>query len=389
MVGSTDYFNPKHGNVNVTIAQRQPGSSIKPINYAVGLLKGYSAATPFIDEPICFPNPGQKPYCPRNYDGQFHGVVQMREALGNSFNIPAVEMLKLNGLPDVISKATEMGISTLDDPSHYGLSFTLGGPVVTMVDMTTAFGVFANQGYRVDSHPILKVIDREGKTLEEYKPPNSPIFGKKVLPSDVTFIISDILADNNARLREFGANSELRINKQHVSVKTGTTNDFRDNWTIGYTPSIVVATWVGNNDNTPMSGIVSGITGAAPIWNILMTHILENKKPEIPQKPPNVFGKYVCSTTGAIANISPSTTPNSQSASCPTRFEYFIKGTENKNPVVVKREKVFVDKTTNIQAQPGQTDNVEQRDEDVIVDETGNLYCLSCAHPGPTPTPKP
>ncbi|HSW47502.1 MAG TPA: transglycosylase domain-containing protein [Candidatus Saccharimonadales bacterium] len=391
MAGGKDYFgNPEptgcnpgsncifEPNVNVTIAHRQPGSSIKPINYAVGLTKGYSAATPFIDSAICFPNPPQAPYCPRNYDGRFHGVVSMRQALGNSFNIPAVEMLKLNGLESVIDKAKEMGLTTLEDPSQYGLSFTLGGPVVTMVDMSTAFGVFANQGYRVDSHPILKVVDRDGKVLEEYKPPASPIFGRKVLSSDVTFIISDILADNNARLQEFGANSSLKVEGKHVSVKTGTTNDFHDNWTIGYTPSILVTTWVGNNDNSPMSGIVSGITGAAPIWNILMTHMLEGKKSEIPQKPPNVYAKYPCNSTGTVS---------SNNLPCSSHFEYFIRGTENKNPMTTRREKVFVDKTTGEQAPPGKTDNVEERDEDVMVDVVGNKYCISCTHPAPTLVP--
>jgi len=383
MVGSKDYFDPKHGNVNITLAHLQPGSSIKPINYAVGLSKGYSAATPFIDAEICFPNPPQPAYCPRNYDGKFHGVVQMREALGNSLNIPAVEMLRINGIDAMIATASAMGISTLKNPDQYGLSLTLGGVEVTMTDMATAFGVFANQGYRVDLHPVLKVVDRKGNILEEYTPPNSPIFGKRVLPSEVAFIISDILADNKARLLEFGPSSELVIPKQHVSVKTGTTNDFRDNWTIGYTPSYLVAVWVGNNDHTPMSGIVSGVTGAAPIWHELMSHLLKDKKPEIPQKPPNVFGKQVCST---IVETQPTgDTPTN----CPTRFEYVIKGTESKSTGTIKKEPIWVDKTTQEQAKPGQTENVEAKDETVMTDSFGSKYCLSCAHPSPSPTPTP
>jgi penicillin-binding protein 1C len=377
--GNNCVFEP---NVNLAISNRQPGSSIKPINYAVGLLKGYSAATPFIDAPVCFPNPGQKPYCPRNYDGRFRGIVSMRQALAQSLNIPAVQMLKLNTIDSMITEARKMGL-TLDDPRGYGLSLTLGGGGVTMLEMSTAFGVFANQGYRVDLHPILKVTDRTGSVLEEYKPPKSPIFGKKVLPSEVTFIISDILADNNARTPAFGANSDLKIDGKHVSVKTGTTNDYRDNWTIGYTPSVLVAVWVGNNDNSPMSGIASGVTGASPIWNTLMTHLLEGKKPEIPQKPPNVYGKYACSTTGRIA---PTGEPQQR---CSSRFEYFIRGTENKSTTTIVRQKVFVDKTTGEQAPAGKTDNVEEREEDVIIDATGNKYCLSCARPQPTPTPQP
>lgn len=374
-VGFNCVFEP---NVNVALAKLQPGSSIKPINYAVGLMKGYSAATPFIDAPICFPNPPQKPFCPRNYDGRFHGIVSMRQALGSSFNIPAVEMLKLNGIDSMLETGKAMGLTTLNDPRGYGLSLTLGGVQVTMTDMATAFGVFANQGYRVDLHPILKITDRNGKVIEEYKPPSSPIFGKKVIPSEVAFVISDILSDNNARIPAFGPNSELKIEGKHVSVKTGTTNDYKDNWTIGYTPSYLVAVWVGNNDGRPMSGIVSGVTGAAPIWHTLMEHLLENKKSEIPQKPPNVYAKYPCNSTGFV--------PSPSSVPCAGHFEYFIKGTENKKTFTVTKQKVFVDKTTNEQAKPGQTDNVEEREMDVIIDVTGNKYCLSCAHPGP-PTP--
>lgn len=380
MVGGKDYFEEKDGSVNVTIAQLQPGSSIKPINYATGLKNGYSAATQFIDAPVCFNTLGQPPYCPKNYDGRFHGIVTMRTALGSSFNIPAVEMLKLNTIESMMEQARAMGLQTLKDPSRYGLSLTLGGAEVTMLDMSTAFGVFANQGYRIDLHPILKITDNSGKIVEQYKPPKSPIFGKKVLSSEASFIISNILADNNARIPAFGPNSELKIDKRYVSVKTGTTNDYRDNWTIGYTPSVLVAVWVGNNDHTPMSGIVSGVTGAAPIWNTIMTELLKDKKPEIPQKPPNVIGRNSCNTkTGS--------SPTGDNNRCSGPFEYFIKGVKEKSTVFAKREKVFVDKTTGEQAKPGQTENVEEKEMDVLVDTLGNKYCLSCAHPQPTTKP--
>lgn len=378
MVGSKNYYDPNGGNVNATLALLQPGSSIKPINYAVGLMNGYGASTPFIDEPVCFPDPPNKPYCPHNYDMKWHGVVQMRYALANSINIPAVEMLKLNGIPAMIATGSAMGITTFGKPSDYGLSLTLGGVEIRMVDMATAYGVFANQGYRVDLHPILKITDRKGNVIEQYNPPASPIFGKKVLPSSVAFIISDMLADNKAREMEFGPNSALHIPGQYVSVKTGTTNDYRDNWTIGYTPSYVVAAWVGNNDHSPMSGVVTGITGAAPIWNDIMSNLLKGKPPQIPQKPPDVFGEYVCTTTGLIASKS--------AGGCPTRFEYLIDGKNPKTPAI-KTEKVWVDKTTNAQAPAGDTTNVEQRDETVMTDNLGHIYCLSCAVITPTPTP--
>lgn len=384
MVGSKDYFNNDiAGNVNITTSLRQPGSSIKPINYAVGLLNGYNAATTFIDQPICFPNQGGQSYCPLNYDLKWHGLVQMRFALGNSLNIPAVKMLELNGVNAMTATASAMGITTFTDPQKYGLSLTLGGAEVKMVDMATAFGVFANSGYRIDLHPILKVTDKNGKILEQYTPPLSPIFGKKVLPDGVAFIISDMLADNGARLVEFGDNSALKIPKQTVSVKTGTTNDYRDNWTIGYTPSFLVATWVGNDDNSQMSGLVSGITGAAPIWNDIMSHLLEGRSPQPISRPPDIIQKAVCSDTGIPTAVI--------GATCPTRFEYILKGTENSKGKVTTGD-TQVDKTTQDLPAKGQTDNLETKAETVYTDPTGDRFCTTCPHPSlisPTPTPKP
>ena len=380
MVGSKNYFDEtSDGNVNVTLAHRQPGSSIKPINYAVGLIKGFTAATPFIDQATCYPNPSGAPYCPKNYDGKFRGVIQMRYALGNSINTSAVQMLKINGIEAMVATASAMGITDYEkDPSRYGLSLTLGGGEVTMLEMVTAYGVFANNGYRIDLHPILKVTDSHGRTLEQYSPPTSPIFGKRVLPPGVSFIISDILSDNGARVLEFGPSSALRIGKSlPVPVKTGTTNDLRDNWTIGYTPSFVVAAWVGNNDNTSMSNIASGVTGAAPIWNTLMNHVIDDKPLEKPTKPSNVIGMNICSTSGLLP-------PPADKGSCPTRFEYFILGTQPKRSDA-GLQKVFIDKTTNDLAKAGQTDNVEERDEMIVTDPLNNRYCVTCAHPTPTP----
>nr|MBI5455384.1 penicillin-binding protein [Candidatus Levybacteria bacterium] len=382
MVGSKDYFDVSiDGNVNVTTSLRQPGSSIKPINYATGLINKYPASTTLIDQSICYPNQGGRDYCPVNYDGKWHGMVQLRYALGNSLNIPAVKMLKLNGIEEMVATASAMGITTFTHLENYGLSLTLGGAEVKMTDMATAFGVFANNGYRVDLAPILKIVDKQGKVLEEYKPPKSPIFGKKILPDGVAFIISDILADNGARLLEFGDNSQLKIPKQTVSVKTGTTNDFRDNWTIGYTPSYLVAAWVGNNNNSPMSGLVSGITGAAPIWNDIMSKLLKGRPQQPVQRPSDVIQKQVCSDTGFF--------PQAGSL-CPTRFEYFIKGTEKAFGTIAV-ESVLIDKTTQDLAKKGQTDNTEPKDQTIFTDATGDKYCISCPHPTPslTPTPAP
>ncbi len=381
MVGSKDYFDDSiDGNVNVAIALRQPGSSIKPINYALGLMNGYTAATPFVDAPICFPDGVGKQYCPVNYDGKYHGVQQMRYALGNSLNIPAVKMLKLNGVSSMISLAKQMGISTFESADRYGLSLTLGGGEVTMLDMTTAYGVFANGGYRIDLQPILEVTDSSGKVLEQYTPVASPIFGNKVLPPGVAFIMSNMLSDNNARLIDFGPSSALVIPGHTVSAKTGTTNDFRDNWTIGYTPSYVVAAWVGNDDNTPMGSIASGITGAAPIWHDIMTDILKDKPDQPLQPPSNVIQKAICATSGLLP--SPDGTPNR----CPIRFEYFIAGTEPKL-VDNSGQNVWVDKTTQDLPSQGQTVNLEIKNEILISDPTGDKYCITCNHPSPTPTP--
>ncbi|EKD67572.1 MAG: hypothetical protein ACD_48C00331G0001, partial [uncultured bacterium] len=261
MVGSVDYFATPSGGFNVTTALRQPGSSIKPINYAIGIeRKLVTPATLFLDVPTCFGVMNQPTYCPRNYDGKFHGPVQLRFALGNSYNIPAVKMLAINSLRDMVASASAFGLTTITNPDNYGLSLTLGGGEVRMVDMGEAFGVFANGGIRRDLVAIKKVIDRTGKVLEEYTDPNLDkkipsqllLKGERVLTPETTFLISHILLDNNARQDMFGTSSLLVIPDHAVSVKTGTTDDLRDNWTIGYTPYILVATWVGNNDSTPM-----------------------------------------------------------------------------------------------------------------------------------------
>ncbi|OGH10742.1 MAG: hypothetical protein A3B38_03485 [Candidatus Levybacteria bacterium RIFCSPLOWO2_01_FULL_36_13] len=381
MVGSKNYFDTSiDGNVNLTTSLRQPGSSIKPINYAAGLANNYNAATAFVDQPTCFANQGGRNYCPQNYDNKWHGLVQMRDALGNSFNIPAVKMLKANGISTMIATASAMGITTFKDPVNYGLSLTLGGGEVKMTEMATAFGVFANGGYRINLHPILKIVDKKGKVLEEYSAPKSPIFGKRVLDNGVAFIISDILSDNGARTQAFGSNSELRIDNKVVSVKTGTTNDYRDNWTIGYTPSVLVATWVGNNDNTRMSGVVSGVTGAAPIWNDIMSFLLKDKPSQPPSRPASVVQKKVCVDTGVIASLE-------NGVGCQTRLEYFIKGTESKTGSIASRD-IWIKKNSDDLPQPDDTQDVELKSSRVYIDPVGDLYCLDCKKPSGVPTVK-
>ena len=375
MVGSRDFFDKENdGNVNVTVAQRQPGSSIKPINYATALeRKLITPATIILDVPTTFPG-GPRPYSPVNYDRRFHGPVPVRNALANSYNIPAVKVLAINGVSEMIKQAGKMGISTFSDESRYGLSLTLGGGEVKMTEMATAFGVFANSGDRIDLTPVLKIEDSNGRVIEEFKQKK----GERVLSSETSFLISSILSDNNARSAAFGANSLLRINGKAVAVKTETTDDKRDNWTIGYTPSYLVAVWVGNNDNTPMNPyITSGITGATPIWNEIMTFVLKDKVNETFKVPSGVSGVEICSTTGGPKN-----------EGCANRFEYFISGTVPKEDTF-KRRKVWVDITTGQVVEPG-SPNAEEREEVVIPDPFSKKdFCVSCPRPEPSPSPSP
>lgn len=316
MVGSKDFTDPIFGNVNVATSLRQPGSSIKVVTYAAALSNGFTAATIIDDSPITYRSAGAPPYSPVNYDGRFHGRVPLRLALGNSFNIPAVKTLDKVGVDTMIQLARRMGVKNWNETNDYGLAITLGGAEVTMLDMTTVYGTLANNGLRVDLNPILKITDSKGVILEQKQQSVSrtqPLFkdletiGSRVLDEGVAFIISQILSDNTARMMAFGPSSPLYIPGKTVSVKTGTTDQKRDNWTIGYTNDRLVAVWVGNNDNTPMSPqFASGITGAAPIWNKLMVNLLKDQKNQPLVQPQNIVQKP-----------------------CLGRIEYFIKGTEN------------------------------------------------------------
>lgn len=367
MIGSKDYFAEDiDGKFNVTTAMRQPGSSIKPINYADGLLnKRVTLATVFNDTPTCFLIPGQRSYCPRNYDGLFHGPVQLRFALGNSFNVPAVKMLTTNGLESFINTAFEMGIESFTDPSQYGLSLTLGGGEVKMTQMATAFGVFANMGIRQDLISILEVKDKDGNLLE--KTTGSP--PKRILPPEVAYLVSHILLDNNARSAAFGSYSDLVVkNHPEVSVKTGTTNDKRDNWTIGYNPDVVVTVWVGNNDNSSMSAVASGVTGASPIWNKIISYELEGKPQHWPSRPEELIGKTICNETGLLP----------PPEGCSTRYEYFVKGTEPTTVQQLQRD-VLIDKDTGQPVQPGEKkENVEWQKHATTIDPLGTTFCYDC-----------
>lgn len=327
MVGSKDYEATDASGLKfnvVTQGLRQPGSTMKPISYATALKKGYTASTLLMDVDTKYPSgdPAKPEYNPKNYDGKYRGPMQLRYALGNSINTIAVKVLALVGVKDVLRTAYDMGITTLEptneNVSRFGLSLTLGGGEVKLLDITSAFGVFATGGLRQEPVSILKVVDSKGKVLFEHK----VVSGKRVLPADVSYIMSDILSDNGARKETFGERSYLVISGHTVAVKTGTTDDKRDNWTIGYTPSIVAGVWVGNNDNTPMNqALASGITGAAPIWSRIMKEALKDKKDETFSKPDTVVEMEIDAYGGG--------TPVSGGT---TRKERYIKGTEPTAP---------------------------------------------------------
>lgn len=304
MVGSTNYFDYDHsGQVNLTIRLRQPGSSIKPLTYALAFSNGFSPSSTIEDSPITFRFENAKPYSPVNYDGKFHGRVTLREALASSYNVPAVKLLNILGVNNLIDLGEKMGITTWGERQRFGLSLTLGGGEIKMTEMATMYGVFANNGTRVDLNPILEITDYTGKVLYRNECAldgvGCPI--ETVISPGVAYMITHVLSDNRARTPAFGPMSTLYIPNQQVAVKTGTTNNLRDNWTIGYTSDRVVAVWVGNNDNQPMSYVASGITGASPIWNSLMRTQLSNDSPHAFIVPTEAKVASICTYTGRAA----------------------------------------------------------------------------------------
>ena len=310
MVGSADFYNEAiHGQVNMALAPRQPGSSIKPYTYLAAFEKGWTPATLIWDVPSEFPPSGnpndpRPPYKPVNYDHRFHGPVTVRTALANSFNIPAVKTLQFVGIYDdpktpqkdgLIGMAERLGITTLTR-KDYGLSLTLGGGEVTLLEHTAAYAVLANGGKRVPPVAITRIVDYRGKTVYEYTPPA----GVQVVRPEHAYLITSILSDNQARAWEFGLNSPLHL-PFPAAAKTGTTNDFRDNWTMGYTPDIAVGVWVGNADNSPMINS-TGLTGAAPIWSAFMQYAenyLTHGHPTPFVQPPGIVTYTICAVSGA------------------------------------------------------------------------------------------
>ncbi len=307
MVGSADFNDAAiDGQVNVAIMPRQPGSAVKPFTYLAALERGWTPATLYWDRPITFTNEYGQVYAPRNYDGKFHGPMLMREALARSMNIPAVETLHFVTVPGFLEMAQRVGLNFPPNPA-YGLAVTLGGAEARLLDLTAAYAVLANGGVRLTPIAIARVESADGRLLRDYRQTQ----GQQVVRAEHAWLITSMLSDNAARAKSFGLNSPLRLSRP-AAAKTGTTNDFRDNLTVGYTQDLAVGVWVGNSDNSPMQG-VSGITGAAPIWKQIMEEALAGKAELDFPPPPGVMAVEICAYGGRVPS------PN-----CPQRrVEYF------------------------------------------------------------------
>lgn len=293
MVGSKDYFEKPfpegcivgkncrfEGQVNVAVRDRQPGSSFKPYVYLTAFTKGYFPDTILYDVETDFNKGSEDNYIPQNYDGQFRGPLKMKEALGMSLNVPAVKTLYLAGVRDSIILAKNLGIEGLNEPDRYGLSLVLGGGEVKLLDHTNAYATLANNGLKHEKTAIIRIEDKEGNIIEEFKDKR----GDQVVKEEYIAMLDSVISDNKNRAPVFGENSPLRFDDRQVAAKTGTTNEFRDGWTMGYTPGIAVGVWAGNNDNTPMKAGADGVNVAAPIWRNFLDQVLVNyNKEEFPK----------------------------------------------------------------------------------------------------------
>jgi penicillin-binding protein 1C len=372
LVGSADFFNDEiAGQVNMAIAPRQPGSSIKPLTYTAAFELGWTPSTLIWDVPSEFPPSGdpsdtREPYKPVNYDGNFHGPTLLRTALASSYNIPAVKALDFVGIYDnpdtpqkegLVSFAERMGISTLtrDD---YGLSLTLGGGDVSLLELTNAFAIYANAGQDVNPFAIEKIVDHFGNVVYEHVDEEKV----QIIQSGHAFLISDILSDNAARSPAFGRNSILNV-PFNAAVKTGTTNDFRDNWTIGYTPDIAIGVWVGNADYTPMKNI-SGVTGAAPIWSDVIQWSVNTYHNGVASpfvRPETIQEKVIC----AVSGTEPSDNCSNQ------RSEMYVQSQPPLNKEFDLWNQTAIDTWTNLKAGSACSEFVEEKLTINVVDKWG------------------
>ncbi len=299
MAGSLDYFNKDiDGNVNVAVRHRSPGSSLKPFVYAAAWQKGYTPQTLLVDAATDF---GQG-YQPENYDGQQRGPVSMRSALANSMNIPAVKALYLAGLKNATDLAQSVGMTSLNDPERYGLSLVLGGGEVRLLDEVSAYGVLANDGVRHPHRAILKIEDGQETLFDAAEEGEQP-GGEQIISPQLARLVTDVIADNAARSLTFGSRSPLQLGQRPVAAKTGTTQDYRDGWTLGYTPSLAAGVWTGNNDNSPMGESSPGVRTAAPIWHDFMASALEGTPIEQFAEPEPITGIRHSILRGELAEV--------------------------------------------------------------------------------------
>lgn len=290
MVGSPDYYDALiHGQVNAALTPQQPGSSIKPIVYLAAFLKGLTPGSLVADEAISLPDGAGGQWRPQNFDNAFRGPVTLRRALGNSLNIPAVKVLQYAGLADTVALARRLGMTSLGEASSYGLAFTLGGGDVRLIELTAAYTVLANGGAQVPIAAITKIVDSEGRVVFAHQPTR-----EQLVDARAAYMVTDVLSDNGARTETFGPNSPLRLpGDRPAAAKTGSTEDYRDSWTMGYTPSLVAGVWVGRHDDRPMRQVL-GSSGAGLIWNAFMRRALENWPIEPFEPPPGLVKESTC-----------------------------------------------------------------------------------------------
>lgn len=354
MVGSLDYNNEEiDGQVNVATAERQPGSSFKPYVYLTALQEGMNPASMILDVVMSVPQGDGSYYRPENYDRQYHGPVSLRNALARSYNIPAIKVMGLVGVADALRMAHRMGINGLNRGlDFYGLNLVLGGGEVTLLDHTYAYSVIANggsmigepvlatqqrTGYRsLNPVSVLQVRDSAGNILKKYEAPQS----ERIFSVETAYLMADMMSDDVARAPAFGANTVLTLSDRRVAAKTGTTNGFKDNWTVGFTPQLTVGVWVGNTDNESMKN-VTGLSGAAPIWNAVMAYYHQGLSVVWYDRPSTITTRTICSPSGLLP------TPSCQE----TRNEMFVAGTEPTLSDTVWQP-FEVDKTTGKLAAP-------------------------------------
>lgn len=389
MLGSLDYFNSAiAGQVNIAISPRQPGSSIKPLTYVTAMEKGWTTADVLWDTPMVLDMGGGETMSPRNYDGYFHGPVLFRDALANSYNIPPIHLLKDVGIPNFIATARRMGVESLKEPpGYYGLALTLGGGEVPLLEMTHAYATLANQGQKPRLTSVLRITDSRGNVVYEAQANQLPPVN--AVDPKIAYIITDILDDDVARMPAMGRDNAMAL-PFPAAVKTGTTNDFRDDWTIGYTPGVVVGVWLGNADGRPMHDW-SGVRAAAPLWNTIMQTIYAT--PEMVQslwvdgrppldafiQPQGIESRLVCLPQGTGGGACSATRTDWFIVGKPAhgngRVQYFINPEENAGAWTLATLPLPADEAQRfLQSQPALIDGVKMpAPTECVVNTTGAI----------------